>query len=102
MHVFDSQVNCKPQQATETESFLQEEVKAKSERCSLLEKEVSVRHYFKVVFCLITHWEILLDSDWLRYCEFIRDLRANSVIQGKLQISREKSAIHFECKYEKA
>ena len=43
----------------------------------------------------------LLDSDWLRDCEFIRNLRANSVIRGKLQISRAKSVIHSECKYEK-
>ena len=48
---------------------------------------------------LITHWEKLLDSDWLRHCEFIRNLRANSVIRGKLQISRAKSVIHSECKY---
>ena len=50
---------------------------------------------------LITHWEILLDPDWLRDCEFIRNLRANFVIRGKLQISRAKSVIHSECKYEK-
>ena len=43
--------------------------------------------------------EKLLDSDWLRHCEFIRNLRANSVIRGKLQISRAKSVIHSECKY---
>ena len=48
---------------------------------------------------VITHWEKLLDSDWLRLCEFIRNLRANSVIRGKLQISRAKSVIHSECKY---
>ena len=36
---------------------------------------------------------------WLRHCEFIRNLRANSVIRGKLQISRAKSVIHSECKY---
>ena len=48
---------------------------------------------------VITHWEKLLDSDWLRHCEFIRNLRANSVIRGKLQISRAKSVIHSECKY---
>ena len=48
-----------------------------------------------------THWKKLLDSDWLRDCEFIRNLRANSVIRGKLQISRAKSVIHSECKYKK-
>ena len=53
------------------------------------------------VFPLITHWEKLLDSDWLRHCEFIRNFRANSVIRGKLQISRAKSVIHSECKYKK-
>ena len=42
---------------------------------------------------LITHWEKLLDSDWLRDYEFIRNLGANSVIRGKLQISRAKSVI---------
>ena len=45
-----------------------------------------------------THWEKLLDSYWLRHCEFIRNLRANSVIRGKLQISRAKFVIHSECK----
>ena len=50
---------------------------------------------------IITHWEILLDSDWLRHCEFICNLRADSVIRGKLQISRAKSVIHSECKYKK-
>ena len=39
---------------------------------------------------LITHWEKLLDSDWLRDCEFIHNLRANSVIRGKLQDLRVK------------
>ena len=53
------------------------------------------------VMYIITHWEKLLDSDWLRHCEFIRNLRANSVIRGKLQISRAKSVIHSECKYKK-
>ena len=43
----------------------------------------------------------LLDSDWLRDCEFIQNLSANSVIRGKLQISRAKSVIHSEYKYEK-
>ena len=59
-------------------------------------KKVSVIHCFT---SLITHWEKLLNSDWLRHCEFIRNLRANSVIRGKLQISRAKSVIHSECKY---
>ena len=45
---------------------------------------------------IITHWEKLLDSDWLRDCGFIRNLRANSVIRGKLQISRAKSVIHSQ------
>ena len=51
------------------------------------------------IYTLITHWEKLLDSDWLRHCKFTRNLRANSVIRGKLQISRAKSVIHSECKY---
>ena len=51
------------------------------------------------VTAVITHWEKLLDSDWLRHCEFIRNLRANFVIRSKLQISRAKSVIHSECKY---
>ena len=33
--------------------------------------------------------------------EFIRNLRAISVIRGKLQVSRAKSVIHSECKYKK-
>ena len=49
------------------------------------------------IVVIITHWEKLLDSDWLRHC----DLRANSVIRGKLQMSRAKSVIHSECKYKK-
>ena len=53
---------------------------------------------YSKLLCLITHWEKLLDSDWLRHCKFISDLRANSVIRGKLQISRAKSVIHSECK----
>ena len=32
---------------------------------------------------LITHWEKLLDSDWLRHCEFIHNLRANYRSQGQ-------------------
>ena len=32
------------------------------------------------VFSIITHWEKLLDSDWLSDCEFIRNLRANFLI----------------------
>ena len=32
------------------------------------------------IFIIITHWEKLLDSNWLRDCEFIRNLRANSII----------------------
>ena len=43
----------------------------------------------------------LFYSDLLRDCKFMLDLRANSVIPGKLQISRAKSVIHSECKYEK-
>ena len=50
---------------------------------------------------LITHWEKSLDSDWPRDCEFIRNLRANSIIRNKLQITRAKFVTHFECKYEK-
>ena len=49
---------------------------------------------------LITHWEKLPDSDWLIDYEFKRNLSANSVIRGKLQISRAKPVIHSECKYE--
>ena len=50
---------------------------------------------------VITHWKKLLYSDWLRHCEFIRNLRANSVVRGKLQISRGKSVTQSECKYKK-
>ena len=57
------------------------------------------QYTIKSVIGVVTHWEKLLDSDWLRHCEFIRNLRANSVIRGKLQISRAKSVIHSECKY---
>ena len=57
------------------------------------------RNFSQAISTVITHWEKLLDSDWLRHCEFIRNLRANSVIRGKLQISRAKSVIHSECKY---
>ena len=39
--------------------------------------------------------EKLLDSDWLTDCEFIRNMRANFVIRGKLQISRVKSICSF-------
>ena len=49
---------------------------------------------------LITHREKLLDSHWLRDCASIR-LRENSVIRGKLQISRAKSIIHSEYKSKK-
>ena len=42
------------------------------------------------ITALITHREKLLDSDWLSDYDFIRNLRANSVIWGKLQIWREK------------
>ena len=55
----------------------------------------------KIVIIIITHWEKLLDSDWLGDCEFIRNLRVNFVIRGKLQISRAKSIIHSEFKYKK-
>ena len=49
---------------------------------------------FHTFSAVITHWEqLLLDCDWLRDCEFISNLRANSVIRGKLQISRAKSVI---------
>ena len=66
-----------------------------------IELELNACWELKVVriIIIITHWEKLLDSDWLRHCEFIRNLRANSVIRGKLQISRAKSVIHSECKY---
>ena len=46
------------------------------------------KKYVIKLIILITHWEELLDSDWLIDCESIRNLRANSVIRGKLQISR--------------
>ena len=39
----------------------------------------------KIFLGIITHWEKLLDSDWVRDCEFIRNLSANSAIRGKLQ-----------------
>ena len=32
---------------------------------------------------IITRWGKLLDSDWLRHCEFIRNLRANYRSQGQ-------------------
>ena len=35
---------------------------------------------------VITHWEKLLDSDWLRDCEFICNLRANSDYRSQGQI----------------
>ena len=57
---------------------------------------------WKVLNLVLNHTlEKLLDSDWLRHCEFIRNLRANSVIRGKLQMSRAKFVIHSECKYKK-
>ena len=53
-------------------------------------------------YCTVNHTlGKLLYSDLLRDCKFILDLRANFVIPGKLQISRAKSVIHSECKYEK-
>ena len=58
-------------------------------------------HTCTVINIIITHWEKLLDSDWLRHCEFIHNLRASSVIRGKLQISRAKSVIHSEYKCKK-
>ena len=42
--------------------------------------------FVKPFITIITHWEKLLDSNWLSDCEFIRNLRANSVIRSKLQI----------------
>ena len=36
-----------------------------------------------ICFTVITHKEKLLYSDWLRDCEFTRNLRATSVIRGK-------------------
>ena len=57
--------------------------------------------FFMPITPLITHWEKLLDSDWLRHSEFIHNLRANPVIRGKLQISMVKSVIHSECKCKK-
>ena len=53
-----------------------------------------------VVISLITHWEKLLDSDWLRACDFIRNLRANSVIRCSYRFQGQ-IIIHSECKYEK-
>ena len=49
----------------------------------------------KITF-VITRWKKLLDFDWPRECEFIRNLRANYVIWGKLQFFRAKSVIHSE------
>ena len=37
----------------------------------------------------------LLDSDWLKDCEFICNLRANTVIRGKLRISRAEICNSF-------
>ena len=65
----------------------------------IMHKLYFVRNKVQLITSIITLWEKLLDSDWLRHCEFIRNLRANSVIRGKLQISRGKSVIHSECKY---
>ena len=48
---------------------------------------------------VITQWKKLLDFDWVRDGEFIRNLRTISVIRGKLHISRTKSVINSECKY---
>ena len=45
----------------------------------------------KPVSFTITQREKLLDSDWLRDCEFICNLRANFVIRGKWQIASEKN-----------
>ena len=47
------------------------------------------------VLFLITRWEKLLDSDRLRECELIPNLRANSVIRGKLLISRAKCVMQI-------
>ena len=41
-----------------------------------------------ILYQSITQWEKLLDFDCWKDCEFICNLRANSVIRGKLQISR--------------
>ena len=63
---------------------------------------MKVRKWISNCVCyVITHWEKLLDSDWLRDCKFISNLRTNSAIRGKFQISRAKSVIHFEYKREK-
>ena len=62
---------------------------------------IKVASFEYVIIAVITHWENLLDLDWLRNCEFKRNVRANSVIRGKLQISITKSVIHSECKCEK-
>ena len=50
---------------------------------------------------VITHWEKLLDSDWLRDCEFMRNLRANSVIRGKLQDLKGKICNSFRIQIQK-
>ena len=71
--------------------------------CAELLKPGVTRISFPVVLFSyhITHQGKLLDSDWLSY-EFIHNLRANSVIRGKLQIFLKcKSVIHSECKYAK-
>ena len=49
---------------------------------------------------MITHWEKLLGYDSLSDCEFIRKLKANSVIQANYKSQGQKSIIHSECKYE--
>ena len=40
--------------------------------------------------CSHLDFELQPDSDWLWDCELVHNLRANSVVRGKLQISREK------------
>ena len=40
----------------------------------------------RVIVSIITHQEKLHNSDWVTDCKFIRNLRANSVIRGDLQI----------------
>ena len=43
----------------------------------------------RLILSLITNWEKFLDSNWVRDCEFIGNLRENSVIRGKVQISQK-------------
>ena len=76
-------------------------VMAKIDSCIIGLIKEQHKKYPDSIRAIITHWEKLFDSHWLRHCEFICNLRANSAIRGKLQISRPKSVILSECTYKK-